>query len=42
MYNGAIFLGLQKTLVKSHGNANKKAFLQALMVAREQVVQKFL
>ena len=39
MYNGASFLGLQKTLVKSHGNADKKAFLQALMVAREQVVQ---
>lgn len=39
MYNGASFLGLQKTLVKSHGNANKKAFLQALIVAREQVIQ---
>lgn len=39
MYNGASFLGLQKTVVKSHGNANKKAFLQALMVAREQVLQ---
>jgi len=40
MYNGASFLGLQKVLVKSHGNANKKAFLQALIVAREQVIQK--
>ncbi|RYY75501.1 MAG: phosphate acyltransferase PlsX [Gammaproteobacteria bacterium] len=39
MYNGASFLGLQKVLVKSHGNANKKAFIQALMVAREQVMQ---
>jgi len=39
MYNGASFLGLQKTVVKSHGNANKKAFLQALMVAREQIIQ---
>lgn len=39
MYNGASFLGLQKTVVKSHGNANKKAFLQALIVAREQVVE---
>lgn len=39
MYNGASFLGLQKVLVKSHGNANKKAFIQALIVAREQVIQ---
>ena len=39
MYNGASFLGLQKVLVKSHGNANKKAFIQALVVAREQVIQ---
>ena len=39
MYNGASFLGLQKVLVKSHGNANKKAFIQALVVAREQVLQ---
>ena len=40
MYNGASFLGLQKTVVKSHGNANKKAFIQALIVAREQVIQR--
>ncbi len=40
MYNGASFLGLQKTVVKSHGNANHKAFMQALIVAREQVIQK--
>lgn len=40
MYNGASFLGLQKTVVKSHGNANKKAFLHALIVAREHVLQK--
>lgn len=39
MYNGASFLGLPKVLVKSHGNANKKAFMQALIVAREQVIQ---
>jgi len=39
MYNGASFLGLQKVLVKSHGNADKKAFIQALIVAREQVIQ---
>lgn len=38
LYNGASFLGLQKILVKSHGNANKKAFMQALAVAREQVL----
>jgi glycerol-3-phosphate acyltransferase PlsX len=40
MYNGASFLGLQKTVVKSHGNANKRAFMQALIVAREQVLQQ--
>ena len=39
MYNGASFLGLQKTLIKSHGNANTKAFIQALVVAREHVIQ---
>ena len=39
MYNGASFLGLQKVLVKSHGNADQKAFIQALIVAREQVIQ---
>ncbi len=40
LYNGASLLGLQKTVVKSHGNANVDAFLQALIVAREQVVQR--
>jgi phosphate acyltransferase len=40
MYNGASFLGLQKTVVKSHGNANENAFFEALVVAREQVVQQ--
>jgi glycerol-3-phosphate acyltransferase PlsX len=39
LYNGATFLGLQKTVIKSHGNADEKAFLQALIVAREQVIQ---
>lgn len=38
LYNGASFLGLQKTLIKSHGSADSKAFMQALAVAREQVV----
>ena len=36
LYNGATFLGLKKVLVKSHGNANKKAFYHALVVAYEQ------
>jgi glycerol-3-phosphate acyltransferase PlsX len=40
LYNGASLLGLQKTVVKSHGDANIKAFLQALIVAREQVIQQ--
>jgi glycerol-3-phosphate acyltransferase PlsX len=40
LYNGASFLGLQKTVIKSHGGADKKAFLQALIVAREQVIQQ--
>lgn len=40
LYNGASFLGLQKTVVKSHGSADKKAFLQALIVAREQIIQQ--
>jgi len=40
LYNGASFLGLQKTVIKSHGSADKKAFLQALNVAREQIIQQ--
>lgn len=39
-YNGAIFLGLKKTLVKSHGRADQQAFAQALSVAIEQVLQR--
>jgi len=39
-YNGASLLGLQKTVIKSHGSANESAFLQALVVAREQVIQQ--
>ncbi|WP_410004079.1 phosphate acyltransferase PlsX [Cellvibrio sp. QJXJ] len=39
-YNGASLLGLQKPVIKSHGNANINAFLQALIVAREQVVRQ--
>ena len=40
LYNGASFLGLQKTVIKSHGGADASAFLQALIVAREQVIQQ--
>ncbi len=39
-YNGAILLGLQKPVVKSHGSADEHAFYQALVVAMEQVVQE--
>lgn len=38
-YNGASFLGLQRTVVKSHGSADPDSFYQALQVAREQVEQ---
>ena len=40
MYNGASFLGLQKTVIKSHGSADANGFLQALIVARDQIVQQ--
>lgn len=40
LYDGASFLGLQKTVVKSHGGADVQGFLQALIVARDQVVQQ--
>ncbi len=42
LYNGASFLGLQKIVVKSHGNADPEAFMHALVVAREQVVAKLV
>ena len=35
-YNGASFLGLQGTLIKSHGSADKVAFENALKMAKEQ------
>lgn len=38
LYNGASFLGLQKTVIKSHGGADSEAFMHALVVAREQVL----
>ncbi len=36
-YNGAIFIGLQKPVIKSHGGADQLAFAQALKVAIAQV-----
>jgi glycerol-3-phosphate acyltransferase PlsX len=35
-YNGASFLGLTATLVKSHGGADADAFLRAIEVARSE------
>ena len=40
LYNGASFLGLRKIVIKSHGDADQKAFMQALYVAREQAILK--
>ena len=37
-YNGASFLGLQATLVKSHGSATVEGFVRALEQARLEVV----
>lgn len=37
-YNGASFLGLPATVVKSHGNANAEAFANAIAVAHYEVV----
>jgi len=39
-YNGAAFLGLRKTLVKSHGGATSDGFQQALTTAVEQVKER--
>lgn len=36
-YNGALFVGLNKTVIKSHGSADQVAFYQAIEVAMEQV-----
>lgn len=36
-YNGASFLGLQGTLIKSHGGADAEGFAFALTMAKEQV-----
>lgn len=37
-YNGAILLGLKKTVIKSHGGASESGFVKALETAREQVI----
>lgn len=37
-YNGASFLGLKATLVKSHGSADAGAFCRAIEVARAEVL----
>ncbi len=39
-YNGASFLGLQGTLVKSHGSADSAGFLSALTMAKEQATKQ--
>lgn len=36
-YNGATLLGLQKTVVKSHGSTDQCGFYEALVYAKEQV-----
>lgn len=36
-YNGASFLGLTATLVKSHGSADVESFYRAIVVARSEV-----
>ncbi|MDA3921498.1 MAG: phosphate acyltransferase PlsX [Salinisphaera sp.] len=38
-YNGATFVGLQKTVVKSHGDADAVAFASAINVARLEVAK---
>lgn len=39
-YNGATLVGLQGTVVKSHGDADTTAFASAINVARLEVAQK--
>ena len=41
-YNGAVLLGLNGTVVKSHGGADSFAFSHAIEVAREAVENKLL
>ncbi|WP_347329715.1 phosphate acyltransferase PlsX [Marinimicrobium locisalis] len=42
VYNGAIFLGLRRPVIKSHGNADESAFGRALEVAIEQVRRRIV
>lgn len=42
LYNGAVFLGLKKIAVKSHGGADVFAYAQALLVAIDMARSKFL
>lgn len=41
LYNGAVFLGLKKIAVKSHGGADPFAFAQALLVAVDMAQSHF-
>ncbi|MDR0633039.1 MAG: phosphate acyltransferase PlsX [Holosporales bacterium] len=42
LYNGAVFLGLNKIAVKSHGGADAFAFAQAIKVAAQMVQSDFI
>jgi len=39
-YNGASFVGLRGIVIKSHGGADRKAFLNAIAVARTEIEQQ--
>jgi len=39
-YNGASFVGLRGIVIKSHGGADRKAFLNAINVARTEIEQQ--
>jgi glycerol-3-phosphate acyltransferase PlsX len=39
-YNGATFVGLRGIVIKSHGGADHKAFLNAIEVARTEIEQQ--
>ncbi len=39
-YNGATFVGLRGIVIKSHGGADRKAFLNAIEVARTEIEQQ--
>ncbi len=42
LYNGAVFLGLRKIAIKSHGGADAFGFAQALLVAVDMAQSNFL